>query len=247
MKNLLVYISPNKTFNPEHAKMVEVQIDNSLDYWDRQDIILLTNFSYEYNGIKAIVPNEDLINKSYEINKRGIINSKINAIIYLLKNKIINELTWFHDFDAFQLHDLNLPKIYTDMGVLTYGLYPQNRLTKLNKDYKYRINFGNIFFKPESLDIFETLLRKMDEENLYEEDAMTVLLGDNESILKRVQIMNQTYNIGMRYVRSNIGLADKPIKVAHFPPHNTRVLKKFSTILPTKLNKILHEKFTNLH
>lgn len=246
IKNLMVYISPKKQFNPEHAKMIEVQVDNSLNYWNSQDIILLTNFEFEYKGVKAIVGPDNLINKTYSINKRAIINSKVNAIIYLLENKIINDLTWFHDFDAFQLAPLEISSLDADIGVTCYGQYPESQLTNLGKRYKNRINFGSVFFKPESLDIFKKLLSKMDETGLYEEDAMTVMLDVDKNIASRVKIMNQTFNIGMRYTRTNMALADKPIKVAHFPPHDPRILHKFKSIIPDKLSKMLDEKFTNL-
>lgn len=246
MKNLLVYISPNKQFNPEHAKMIEIQIDNSLNYWHSEDIVLLTNFEFEYKGVKAVVGPDNLINKTYSTNKRAIINSKVNAIIYLLENKIINELTWFHDFDAFQLAPLEISSLDAHIGVTCYGQYPENRLTNLGKHYGNRVNFGSVFFKPESLDIFKSLLSKMDETGLYEEDAMTVMLDVDKNIASRIKIMNQTFNIGMRYTRTNVALADKPIKVAHFPPHDPRVLHKFKSIIPDKLSKMLDEKFTNL-
>lgn len=245
MKNLLVYISPNHKFNPEHELMCEVQIDNSLDFWQKEDILLLTNFPYEYHGVKSIVAPENLINKSFETNPRGIINSKINAIIYLLENKIIIDQTWFHDFDSFQLLPLDLPEITGDLGVVCYGIYPENRLRPLGKNYEHRVNFGNVFFKPQSVDIFKLLLTKMDETGLYEEDAMTVLLGENTNNIKsRIDIMNQTYNIGLRCVRSNIAIADKPIRVAHFPPNDERVLHKFTKILPPKLGAMLKAKFS---
>lgn len=249
MKNLMVYISPNKKFNHEHELMMEVQIENSFDLgWKLEDIILLTNFSYEYKDVKAIVGPDSLINKSYDTNKRGIINSKINAFIYLLENKIINEFTWFHDVDSFQLAPLDLPEIKGDLGVTCYGIYPKNRLTNLGKDYQYRINFGNVFFKSNSLDIFKMLLAKMDRDGLYEEDAMTVMYGENYKVLAdRIQIMNQTYNIGMRCVRSNSEIADKPLKIAHFPPHNKQVLMKFSKLLPDKLFNMLYAKFISLY
>ncbi len=248
IKNLLIYISPNKSFNPEHKLMLEAQIENSLDYWDKKDLILFTNFEYEFKGIKAIVGPDSLINKSYGKNKRGIINSKINAIIYMIENKIINGLTWFHDFDCFQLAALDLPSIKKDIALTCYGLYPKNRLTNLGKNFKFRINFGSVFFKPEAIDILKILLDLMDKDNLYEEDAMTILLDENKNdLLSRVQIMNQTYNIGMRYVRSNIANSEKPLRVAHFPPHDPKILNKFKAIIPAKLTKILDEKFTNIH
>jgi hypothetical protein len=247
MKNLLIYISPNHQFNPEHAKMIEVQIENSLDYWDRDDIVLLTNFPYEYKGIKAILGTDNLINSQYWTHPRGIINSKINGIIYLLENKLIDELTWFHDFDAFQLAPLDLPEI-KDIGLVCYGVYPPSKLHPLNgrKDFKHRINCGNIFFKPESLDIFKQLLFKMDSEGLYEEDAFTLMVDANRNnFMDRVSIMNQTYNLGIRCLKDNIKIADKPLRVSHFPPHE-KWREKFRPILGDKLNSLIDEKFTHI-
>lgn len=60
MKNLLVYINPKKRFSGEPLVLVKIQIDNSLDLgWKREDIILATNFSFEYNGIKSIVVSDN--------------------------------------------------------------------------------------------------------------------------------------------------------------------------------------------
>lgn len=246
MKNVLVYISPNKKFNPEHEAMVEVQINNSLDYWKPEDLILLTNFPYEYKGIRAIVAPDNLINESYHTNPRGIINSKVDACIYLLENKIVTDLAWFHDVDSFQLAPLDLPPITKDLGVVGYGIYPKGRLQNLPGNPKFRVNFGNFFFTPNALDIFKTLLLRMAKDGLYEEDAMTMLLAENEEdISSRVQIMNQTYNIGMRAIRSNVAISDKPIRIAHFPPQDSYVLHRFSRLLPPKLYKMLSDKFQN--
>lgn len=244
IKNMLVYISPYKRLNPEHELMLEVQIDNSLQFWAREDLIVLTNFPYEYNGVQAIEVPDSLINKSFETNKRGIINSKVDAMIYAIETGIVDGLTWFHDFDSFQLAELDLPDIEKDMGIVCYGLYPESRLTNLGRKYEHRVNFGNVFIKPASLEILKTLLAKMDQTGLYEEDAMTLLLADETSnIASRVQIMDQTYNIGMRYVRSNIAIAEKPLRVAHFPPNDPRALAKFKNILPAKLSQLLTHKF----
>ena len=55
MKQILTYISPQKDFNEEHKMAVKIQIDNSLSLgWKREDILLVTNFPYEHNGVKAI-------------------------------------------------------------------------------------------------------------------------------------------------------------------------------------------------
>lgn len=238
MKNLLIYVSPKFKFNIEHELMAEVQIENSLEYWDKKDIILATNFHYEYKGIRSLrIPN--LFNSQYPENPRAIINSKVDVIIYLIEQGFVDDTMWFHDTDAFQLSDIqfNLKK---DIGCVTYGNYPKNRLQNLGRDYDPRINFGSVFFKKESLDIFKNLLRRMDINKHYEEDEMTIMY---ESVKDRVQIMDQAYNIGARNTFENIEISEKPLKVAHFPPNDRKTLDKFQSILPPNLNKLLQERF----
>lgn len=256
MKNLFTFISPTRSLDDYHQKLIEVQLDNSLQYWNKSDILLAFNFPFEYKGIKSVVI-PDLINSQYPKNPRAIICSKVNVFIYLLENKILNELAWYHDFDAFQLADLVLPPITKDLGIVCYGFYPQwifhywgKMEGDLGKDlplteygFPRRVNFGNIFIKPESLDIFKVLLEKMDKEGLYEEDAMTLLM---DKFQDRIQIMNQTYNLGIRLLRSNVEIADKPLRIAHFPPSYPKWLNKFRRYLPEDLSKLLDEKFTRV-
>src|SRR6185369_5862177 len=96
MKNLLIYINPRHNFDKETAAYAQIQISNSLRYWKPKDIMLVTNFPYEHKEIKAIEVPDDLFIDFDE--KAG----KINAIIYLLENKILTDSAWFHDFEAFQ-------------------------------------------------------------------------------------------------------------------------------------------------
>jgi len=257
MKNLYTYISPDHKLDDYHQKLIEIQIDNSLEYWNKEDIMLAFNFPFEYKGIRSIVV-PDLINSQYPKNPRAIICSKVNVFIYLLESKILNELAWYHDFDAFQLDHLVLPTITKDLGVVCYGFYPQwifhywgKSEGELGKDlplteqgFPRRVNFGNVFLKPESLPILKVLLEKMDEEGLYEEDAMTLLM---DKFKDSVQIMDQTYNLGIRMLRSNINIADKPLRVAHFPPAYPRWLNKFRPYLNKKLESLIDEKFTYIH
>ena len=50
MKQLLIYIGPTDKFDDEHEVLTKIQIDNSLDLgWKKEDILLVTNFPYEYN------------------------------------------------------------------------------------------------------------------------------------------------------------------------------------------------------
>jgi hypothetical protein len=255
MVNLHTYISPDGKMDEKHTKMIKVQIDNALQYWDRKDILWAANFDYEYNGVKTLrIP--DLINSQYPENPRAIINSKVNVFIYLLENKILKDAAWYHDYDAFQLAPLDV-KFEKDLGCVTYGIYPQwifkywgkgegklgENPTMTEFGFPRRINFGSVFFKPEALDIFKALLERMDRDKYYEEDAMTVMLEEGQ-YLDRVQIMNPTYNLGIRCLRDNIKIAEKPLKIAHFPPNQERWLAKFQHILPEYLKNRLNAEFT---
>ena len=236
MKNLLIYIHPERRFKPEHELMWEVQIDNALNYWKPEDIVLVTNFPYEYHGFKSIeVP--DLINSQYPADPRAIINSKTNVIIYLLENKILNELTWFHDSDAFQVAPLEVPHI-EKLGLVKYGIYTKRNLRDIGVPDDRRINSGNIFFQPNSLDIFKRVLEKMDKECLFDEDAFSLMLPELD-----VQIMKQDYNIGARRIHANRAIADK-VRVVHFPPNKPQWYRKVKVLLTPELIKLIDEKFT---
>jgi len=258
MKNLHTFISPVNQMDEYHTKLIKLQIENDLNYWKKEDILFAANFDFKYKGIKSIkVP--DLINSQYPENPRAIINSKINVFIWLIENGYVNDTMWYHDFDAFQLAPIDL-KLEKDLGCVCYGIYPSWILNYWGKNkgklgespqmnefgYPRRINFGNVFFKKEALDIFKALLERMDKDKYYEEDAMTIMLEEGK-FLDRVEILNQTYNLGIRCLRDNIKIADKPLKVAHFPPIHKRWREKFRPLLNDKLNKRIDEEFINIY
>jgi hypothetical protein len=222
MKNLLIYLNPEKKFDHETEKYVKIQIENSLDFWRKRDILLVTNFPYEYNGIKAIVVPDNLF---FEFEKRA---SKINAIIYLLENIILTEEAWFHDFEAFQMapFDMNLDK---DFAIADYG-------------WKIKWNTGVFFFKPKALDIFKLLQNGMYEHKGNEEPVLWILYKNNlNNIRDRIQKLNITYNLGMRHIEENMAIADKPIKIIHFHPYRHGLFARFKPYLNDKLNKLIQE------
>ena len=95
MKNLMIYVNPSKHFGKEEKISVEIQIENSLDLgWKAEDIILATNFPYEYSGVKSIWVSDD----NYCVYHPPV--SKLNAIIDLFKQKLIEsgEIYWYHGF-----------------------------------------------------------------------------------------------------------------------------------------------------
>lgn len=229
MKNLLVYLNPNKHFDDEFGRvgkaLAEIQIENSLQYWKPEDIFLVTNFPYEHHGVKAIEVPENLY---CTWDPR---TCKVPVIIDLLENKILKEEAWFHDFDCFQNHPFNV-NLENDLGLTDYG-------------WKEKWNTGSFFFKPSALDIFHWLWERCQKKQANEEPILWELYRDNfKNIRSRCQKMNLTYNLGKRYVERTLPMAEKPIKVVHFHPYwrQDRLERFKKMFLSEKLIKLLDEK-----
>ena len=221
MKNLMVYISPTGSFdNPQpdlkindSKQLVKVQIENSLSLgWKLEDILLVTNFDFQYGPVKAIVLKDIQYFESYPK------ASKINAIVKLFEKKLIqdNELYWFHDLDVFQLvqiteSELKLGK--ADLGLATYDAY--NLRPSLVKIKKW--NTGSIFFRQNARNIFYDIMHIMYDHEIREEKALTELTNKYRDIKKRVKKLNNTYNFVV-YLTPDYNTVNKPIRVAHFHP-----------------------------
>lgn len=218
MKNLLIYISPTGSFdNPREdlasndaGPLAKVQIENSLALgWKRQDLLLFTNFDFQYGEIKANIL------KNVEFFERKPQASKINAIIKLFENGIIkhNELYWFHDLDAYQLQPITEAEIdlsddniaLTDYGGIKFG----------GTD---RWSTGSIFFKLGSRDIFYRMQEVFYKKKIDEEEALGLLTIGDSNIRKRVKKINNSYNFIGYYLRSCYKKSIKPLKIAHFHP-----------------------------
>ncbi len=225
MKNLMIYINPRKDFDEEGKIAVKIQIDNSLSLgWIPEDIILVTNFPYQYQGVKAIVV-DDLNFCTF-----CPAASKINVICDLFKQKLIKKevVYWFHDLDAYQCTNIVEPDLDFDKADL---LLPDfGRLPKWST--------GSFFFKASSEDIFNWVKEIMDKHQIDEEGAFCILTGlgypislnksvqikgytakdhpEIKNIAERIKRLNISYNFHSFNVRSNYNAALKPIKVVHF-------------------------------
>lgn len=224
----MIYIHPQKRFfdkalPTETEKIAKVQIDNSINFgWDRKDIILVTNFDYEYNGVTSFVVPDNLYCNFY---KQG---SKINALSYLFENNFPiekNETLWFHDLDAFQSDALDLNIEKADMALSDY-----NNLE--------RWNTGSIFFKKSARDIFTSWRDIMNEFKIGDEQALLMLVYGSskekmqkyklpydpnrvpvvKNINDRIKRINITYNFASFELEDNYRRAIKPLKVVHFHP-----------------------------
>lgn len=220
MKNLMVFLSPHKSFTndrwgKESEALIKIQIDNSQLFWKREDIILVTNFPYEYGGVKAI----EIGDEHYcELRPTA---TKVPAILELFRRGLIEEgeLYWFHDLDAFQLAPV-IVDFSEDMGVTNYGI------TTIRQSYNNRLSTGSWFFKSTAEDIFQMIHERMYEDEINEETALGRLIKDNPMLTKRINLVDISYNVATRKrdVEKTLKQAIKPIKVLHFHPFDKRKL-----------------------
>ena len=153
----MIYISPEKKFLGEMESLVKRQIDNSFNLgWKKEDIVLVTNFPYEYGGTKAIVVNDKINNA--------------DIIVYLLVNGIVKEaeIWWYHDLDVLQLKPMDSSQI--DFGDTVAG-FTDNGTDKLDT--------GNIFFRTDSEKLFEWMRNRAHRLRSDEATALSTLVDEN--------------------------------------------------------------------
>ena len=208
MKNLLIYTGVNKKFGDEDLNLIKIQIDNCLDLgWNRKDLIIATDFPFEYNGVKSLVLPDGLY---YDFD---LLANKIPVLIYLISNKLVPSasLFWCHDLDAFELNKIDEKELGLenfDLGLTHYT-------------YKPEWQFGSLFFKTSALPIFELIHRetlKKPHFSRNNEKVLTKLIKNNEIDPKKYKRLNVSYNIMKKFLQTIYPLADKPLKVLHFRP-----------------------------
>ena len=252
----MVFVHMIKTFFGEPYQLVKLQIDNSLDLgWRRKDIILATNFKFEYKGIESIIVSD----KNWiPYEKR---TSKLSAMIELFERGFINknELYWFHDLDTFQSEVIT--KAELEMGDADMAL----------TDYCWRDkwNTGSIFFKSSAEDVFRTLFKTTNLFLCTDEEALMLLtngvteehknkwkwtsipevvekIPKIKDINRRIKKLNTSYNFVPFYkIKHCYAVAIKPIKVVHFHPRghfdepNIPDLLRFYMYGENDINKVL--------
>lgn len=227
MKNLLIYTGPNKKFNEEDSILAKIQIDNSFDLgWKKDDILLVTDFPYEYNGVQSLVVPEGIY---YDFDKKA---NKVPVIVHLFNQGIIKkgELYWCHDLDAFELNPIDENELELadfDLGLTHYT-------------YKPEWQCGSFFFKESAKDIFELIdnaTRAKPRSGRNNEKKLTTLIKNNAIDPKRYKRLNVTYNIMKKYLQIIYPKATKPLRVIHFSPWD-----KDQNLLETTLNMFMYGK-----
>lgn len=208
MKNLLIFVDPLKDFNKEHKRLAEIQID-----WGT-DIMLVTNFPYEYKGVKAFQVEDDCY---YPPFNRA---TKVPVINRLFEKGVKGQF-WFHDFDAFQIKAF--PEMNYDFAITQYG-----KNSKGSPENKW--NAGSFFFNENARDTFKEIESVMRENQIDEENALTKMFNEG---FKDYTLLDISYN-------THIYCSDiKDAKVIHFHPFKKHHREIFKDLIPHELNELI--------
>lgn len=220
MRSVLCYTNPEKEFTGENVTLVKIHIDNSLDLgYKKSDILLFTNFPYEYNGVRAHeIPCLDI--------EWDRTSNKVPVIEYLLQQGLEKDLYWYHDFDAYENTKIDETLDGYGIGLTGYG-------------YKEQINGGSFFFRENTLSFFEHWNKRLREivRTRADEKTMTDMSRNGELDKWRWKLLNITYNFGQRGPKLCYEQAEKPLKVLHFHPYY-----KFYPKDDTNINVFMHGK-----
>jgi hypothetical protein len=212
VKNLLIFVDPIHDFNKEHKILAKTQIDWSLNFWKPEDIILVTNFSYEHRGVKAIQVEDDCY---YPLFNRA---TKIPVINRLFEKGMIDDEFWFHDFDVFQLEPMESK---SDFAIVFYG-----KNSKGSPENKW--NAGSFFFNKNAKDIFKQIETTMRLADIDEENALTLMIDEGFRNFEELD-----YGYCVHVYNTDV---ENP-KALHFHPHKKHHKKLFEKLIPPKLNE----------
>ena len=210
MKNVIVY-NQIKNENPggnryvdEHLiKYLNSQIDNYIRIgWDLDDIIIGTNFEYEYKGIKNHFL-EDVCTHS------GFNNFWYGAL-ELMNKGILKDDFWLHDQDSWPVRKFEFPNFDGEIGGCEYQGTNQ-------------WNCGSIYFKKTSKPILEyivELLRDNPEVPVSSDEEWIAFCRFNgqSEIKNYLSSIDTRYNVGYTHFDKRYNNATKPICVLAFKP-----------------------------
>jgi hypothetical protein len=230
--------SSNQEFINAHLKL---QIENSLRLgWDKKDIVAITNFQFEYMGVKSHIAT-DICRWSSFANKMVVINEMIKA-------GVINNNFWLHDCDAYQLIPFEFPKECKDVGFTRHApgrTKPQGgsafyrkeaydiiqaisdgiKLFKAKKEESFFPCFYYKTYKIKLVEKYKAAITKLEKLNNKKYEAKIKFYTDIRDFVSkyfgefedRFSWLNWTYDLFRQGQFSRkYPSAEKPIKVVHF-------------------------------
>lgn len=226
MKNVMIYNivdTKRRHTNDELFNMLKMQIDNSLYYgWDAKDIIIGTNFDFEYKGVCAYTLTD--------ICEFNIFNNKWYGMYELMTKGVLNDDFWFHDQDNWQINNITFPDFNGEIGAATYIRTPE-------------WNTSAVYIKKSALNILEYIVNSMKLNPIeYQSDENWIaFLRRNSEIKYYLYTLNTEYCVGYTYLDDRINAATGPIRSLGFVP-NMKSHDEFNkrNLIPEHLNNIFN-------
>jgi len=240
MKNVIVYNQLNTKYhgaerwdNNGVSNYLKCQIDNSIRLgWDSDDIILGTNFDFEYNGIKS----HTLTNIC---EWSGFHNFWYGAL-ELVQKGIIKEEFWLHDHDSWQIAPMEFPEFNGYVAGVEYGATSE-------------WNCGSIYFNKGCVDILSHIVEALEINKDIDVSSDEVIIGflRNYSPYKEQFVsINSRWNVGMTYSELRYANAIKPAIVLSFKPDEVGIYQKIKQkdlahLLDPEFQIIINKHFNN--
>jgi len=231
MKNVLIYnrLENNLRYTDEILiNSLKAQVDNSIRLgWKPNDIIIGTNFNFEYNGIK----NYELKNICYH----NPFFNKFYGMLELMESNILNDDFWFHDQDAWQINKFNFPEFSGKIAGCTYVYTPE-------------WNTCSMFIKKSSIDIIRYIVEFMEmnaEHKVDSDENWISFLRHNSEISSYFSTINNKFNVGRTHMEDRYQAAKLPVCVIGFQPQVTKSVEVFTGGNSLNVN-LIDKEFNNI-
>lgn len=233
MKNVMIYnvVSDKRRHSyDELFALFKMQIDNSIYYgWDISDIIIGTNFEFEYRGVKTYM--------LHDICRFNIFNNKWYGLLELMSQGVLDDDIWFHDQDNWQVNTLNFPRFDGEVGAATYIRTPE-------------WNTSALYIKRTGLSVIEYIVEsmKMNPADYQSDENWLAFLRHNTEVSSYLASLDTMYCTGYTYIDDRINAASGPIQCLGFMPGTkSEVAFNDRGLIPEHLNKIfdLHKTVLN--
>ena len=238
MKNVIVYNQLNTTHhgasrwnNEELFRYFRAQIDNSLRLgWKPEDIILGTNFDFEYNGVKS-----HLLTNICEWS--GFNNFWYGAL-ELVQKGIITTKFWLHDHDSWQIAPMEFPEFNGKVAGAEYVGTQE-------------WNCGSIYFNENCLETLQYIVSTLEvnkDSKVSSDEVIISFLRRNGGIQNQMSSINQRWNVGLTHSNLRLDKAIKPVIVLSFKPDQKDIYsildrKGLSNLIDTEFLHILNNQF----
>lgn len=233
MKNVIIYNQLSTTnhgasrwSNESLFNYFRAQIDNSIKLgWEKEDIILGTNFEFEYNGVKSHMLTEIC-------DWSGFNNFWFGAL-ELVKKGIIADKFWLHDHDSWQIAPMEFPNFN---GVIAGVEYVGTR----------EWNCGSIYFNENSLDILEYIVNTLTlnkQADVSSDEIIIAFLRQNSPLKDQMISINSRWNVGLTHAELRLLNAIKPVIVLSFKPDQKNI---FETLEKKNLYSLLDKDFLHI-